>query len=244
MFSNVVEIPCAAIVTGSSRGIGRAIALAIARLGAPVVINYLGRAEAAEAAVAEIENAGGRAIAINADIAEPSGTERLVEEAQSAFGKIGLLVNNAGVAIRREMFSNTIEDFDTTFAVNVRAAYALTQLVLPDMRELKWGRLIYLSSSAARNGGVISAPYAASKAALEGLMHYYAAYGAPYGITANAIAPAFIATDMIAGSSLPPHIPIKRFGAPEDIVTVAETMIACSYMTGQTIQVNGGVYMT
>ena len=112
------------------------------------------------------------------------------------------------------------------------------------MRDLQWGRLIFLSSTAARTGGVISAPYAASKAAAEGMMHHYAAYAAPYGITSNAIAPALIATDMIAGIALPPNIPLKRFGTPEEVAMVAQTMIACGFMTGQTIQINGGAYMT
>jgi 3-oxoacyl-[acyl-carrier protein] reductase len=239
-----LQTPRPAIVTGASRGLGRAIALAVAELGCPVVVNYARNAEAAGETVARILEQGGRAVAVGADLTKDAEVERLVEQSRRAFGEIGVLVNNAGVATRREMFSGASEDFDAAFSANARAAYLLTQLVLPDMRALRWGRLIFLSSVAARTGGVISAPYAGSKAALEGMMHHYAAHGAAHGVTANAIAPAFIATDMISGSALPPHMPLQRYGSPEEVAMVAQTMIACGFMTGQTIHVDGGLYMT
>ncbi|WP_159731672.1 SDR family NAD(P)-dependent oxidoreductase [Methylosinus sp. Ce-a6] len=239
-----LETPYPAIVTGASRGVGRAIALALAELGCPVVVNYVANADAAAETVARVEAIGARAVAIRADVTNDADVHRLVDESRRAFGQIGILVNNAGVATRRDIFSNAIEDFDAAFAANTRAAYLVTRLVLPDMREIGWGRLIFLSSTAARTGGVISAPYAGSKAALEGLMRHYAAYAARHGITANAIAPAFIATDMIAGAALPPNMPIQRYGAPEEVAMIAQTIVACGFMTGQTIQVNGGVYMT
>jgi 3-oxoacyl-[acyl-carrier protein] reductase len=239
-----LDIPRPAIVSGSSGGIGRAIALAIAELGCPVVAHYGKNAEAAGETVQRIARAGGRAIAVRADLTNVADAERLVEESRRAFGKIGVLVNNAGVATRRDVCANTVDDFDGAVSANARSAFLLTQLVLPDMRELGWGRLIFLSSIAARTGGVISTPYAGSKAMVEGMMHHYAAHAAPFGVTANAIAPAFIATEMIAGSAPPPHMPIQRFGAPEEVAMVAQTMIACGFMTGQTIEVNGGLHMS
>ncbi len=239
-----IDPPRPAIVTGASRGIGRAIALAIAELSCPVTVAYARNAEAAGETAARIVQMGGQAAAIEADLTDPADIERLADGARRAFGKIGILVNNAGIGTPREMFSGTVADFDATFAANTRGAYALTQLVLPDMRDLQWGRLIFLSSTAAKTGGVISAPYAGSKAAVEGMMHHYATYGAPYGITANAIAPAMIATDMVAGIGLPPHMPIERFGTAEEVAMVAQTIIACGFMTGQTVQVNGGLSMT
>ncbi|HUA78673.1 MAG TPA: SDR family oxidoreductase, partial [Acetobacteraceae bacterium] len=193
-----------------------------------------------------IEADGGKARAIRADISEPGAVAALLKEARGGFGPIGILVNNAGIARHSSVFENTIEDFDATFATNVRSAFLVTQAVLPDMRDLAFGRLIFLSSTAAQTGGVISAAYAGSKAALLGMMHHYAASLMPWNITANAISPAFIDTDIFAGVTLPPaeKLPLGRMGRADEVAEVARMIVTCGFMTGQTIQVNAGRYMT
>lgn len=235
-----------ALVTGASRGIGRAIAITLARMGSPVTVNYLRNAEAAQETVALIQSEGGRAHALQADVSNPDDVGRLVDAARQAFGPVAILVNNAGIGHRVSVFNNPIEDFDATFTANVRSAFLMTQAVLPDMRGLNFGRLIFLSSTAARTGGVISTAYATSKAALVGMMHHYAASLMQWKITANAIAPAFIDTDIFEGIPTPlvESLPMERMGRPEEIAEVARMIVACGYMTGQTIQVNAGRYMT
>jgi 3-oxoacyl-[acyl-carrier protein] reductase len=138
------------------------------------------------------------------------------------------------------VFDNSLEDFDATFAVNVRGAFVAPQAVLSDI-----GRLIFLSPLVAKTGGVISTPYAASKAALEGMMHHYAASLREFGVKANAIAPAFIETDnMIAGVTLPENLPMGRLGQPGEVAMVARLLLDCTYMIGETLHVNAGHYMT
>jgi 3-oxoacyl-[acyl-carrier protein] reductase len=239
-----IDQPRAALVTGGSRGIGRAFAFALAEMGCPVLVNYATNGEAAAEVADTIVAAGGKAIAVQADVTRDADLDRLVSAAHDAFGPIGILVNNTGIANRREVFGNTVADFDETFAVNVRSSYALTQRVIPDMRDQGFGRLVFLSSTAAKTGGVISAPYAGSKAAVEGMAHHYATYLAPHGVTTNIISPAFIATAMMAGGTLPPHMPVKRFGTAEECAMVLQMIVANGFLNGQTIQVNGGIYQT
>ncbi|CAH1666292.1 SDR family NAD(P)-dependent oxidoreductase [Chelatococcus asaccharovorans] len=241
-----LDPPRHALVTGAGRGLGRAMALALADLGCPVTVNYLRNREAAEAVVGEIVRRGGAAVALAADVADPQQAAALVTAARAALGPVGILVNNAGIGNARPVFENTVEDFDATFAANVRSAFIVTQEVLPDMREMEFGRLVFLSSIAAVNGGVISTPYAASKAALVGMMHHYAASLMRWKITANALAPAFIETDMLAGVPLPPpeSMPLGRMGRPEEVGTLCQAIVACGFMTGQTLHVSAGRYMT
>lgn len=241
-----LDPPRHALVTGASRGLGRAIAIALADLGAAVTVNYVRNREAADAVVEDIAARGGTARAIQADVTDPQEASALVAAAREALGPIGILVNNAGIGRVRAVFENTAEDFDATFAANVRSAFLVTQAVLPDMREMEFGRLIFLSSIAAMTGGVISTPYAASKAALIGMMHHYAASLMPWKITANALAPAFIATDMFNGVNLPPPetMPLGRMGRPEEIGVLCQAVVACGFMTGQTLHVSAGRYMT
>jgi len=236
----------AAIVTGGSRGLGRAMACAIGAMGCPVVVNYLASADAAAAVVAEITAAGGRALAVQADVSDPAQATALATRSREAFGPTGMLVNNAGIGPRRALLDATDADFDAVLAANLRSAFLMTQAVLPDLLAQRWGRLVFLSSLAARTGGVISAAYAASKAGTEGLMHWYATQGLAHGITANAVAPAFIETDMLAGAPLPPpaQMPLGRMGRPEEVAALVETIVRSGFLTGQTIHLNAGRYMT
>ena len=241
-----LEKPYPALVTGGSRGIGRAIALALAELGCPVTVNYVSNGKAAAEVVDLIAKAGGRAIAVQADVSKEADVARLVAAARSAFGPAGILVNNAAIAHQRNVFENTVAEYDETFAVNVRSAFMMTQAVLPDMRDMKWGRLIFLSSNAARTGGSMSATYSASKAALEGLTRHYAARLVDMGITSNAIAPAIVETDIFDGKALPAtdKMPMKRMGHVNEVAMIAQMIAANAYLTGQTILINAGRHMS
>ncbi len=163
-----------ALVTGASRGIGAAIAIALAEAGAAVAVNYRERADEAEAVVAKIREFGGRAVAIAADVSQAAAVAKMVDLAGSALGAIDILVNNAGLAIVRGIDDLTEGDFDQTIAVNLKSAFLCTQAVLPAMRAKKWGRIVNISSGAARGAGAIGVHYNASKAGMEGLTRGYA----------------------------------------------------------------------
>jgi 3-oxoacyl-[acyl-carrier protein] reductase len=235
-----------ALVTGASRGIGRAIATALATAGCDVAINDRERADAAAETARAVEAAGRRALAVQADVASPDDVRRLAEAVADGLGPVDVLVNNAGVAHPLALEQLTLEDFDAAIAVNLRSAFLMTQAVLPSMRARRWGRLIFIGSVAAQVGGVVGPHYAASKAGMVGLMHGYASLLAKEGITANVIAPALIDTDMIRDNprARPDLIPVGRFGRPEEVAEVVVTVAGNGYITGQTISVNGGWYYT
>jgi 3-oxoacyl-[acyl-carrier protein] reductase len=235
-----------ALVTGSSRGIGRAIALALARAGANVAVNYLNRAAEAQAVESEILRLGRKCICIQADVSSSSDVERLVKTAEEKLGAIDILVNNAGIARPQPIEEITERDWDEVIAANLKPCFLLTQAVLPRMRARKWGRIINLSSVAAQVGGVVGPHYAASKAGMHGLTHFYAQRLAKEGITVNAIAPALIETEMVTANpnARPDRIPISRFGLPGEVAEVAVMLANNAYITGQTINVNGGWYMS
>lgn len=233
------------LVTGASRGIGRAIALELARAGADVAVNYRGSEEAALEVCARIREMGRRALPVQGDVARATDVTRMVATVRGELGPITVLVNNAGIAVVRTVDDITEGDWAEMLAVNLTSAFLVTQAVLPDMRAAAFGRIIGISSVAGQMRGVVGPHYAASKAGIVGLMHYYAAHLAREGITANAITPGPVATDM--ASSLPQlrpdQIPVGRFGTPEEVAEVA-VMLACNgYITGQTIGVNGGRYL-
>ena len=190
-----------ALVTGASRGIGAAIAITLAEAGAAVAVNYRERADEAETVVAKIKDMGGRAIATAADVSQAATVAKLVDHVATALGPIDILVNNAGIAIVRGIDDLTESDFDRTIAVNLKSAFLCTQAVLPAMRAKKWGRIVNISSGAARGAGAIGVHYNASKAGLEGLTRGYAARLVKQGITVNAVAPSLIETDMMRGRS-------------------------------------------
>jgi len=178
-----------ALVTGGSRGIGAAIVRALAEAGVAVAINYRERADAANALANQITGAGGKAVAIGADVSEAGAVTQMMERANAELGPIEILVNNAGIAIGRGVDDRTEADFDRTITVNLKSVFLCTQAVLPMMRAKKWGRIVNISSGAARGAGAIGPHYNASKAGLEGLTRGYAARLVKEGITVNAVAP-------------------------------------------------------
>jgi 3-oxoacyl-[acyl-carrier protein] reductase len=231
-----------ALVTGGSRGIGAAIALALAESGAAVAVNYRERAADAEAVVADIKGKGGRAIAVAADVSQGAAVAKMIEHVASALGQIDILVNNAGIAIVRGIDDLTESDFDATIAVNLKSAFLCTKAVLPSMRAKQWGRIVNISSGAARGAGAIGPHYNASKAGMEGLTRGYAARLVKEGITVNAVAPSLIETDMMRGrSDLAARIPLGRMGQPEEVAQAVLMLLGNDYMTGQTIALSGGM---
>jgi 3-oxoacyl-[acyl-carrier protein] reductase len=231
-----------ALVTGASRGIGAAIAIALARAGAAVAVNYRERADAAEAVVADIKSTGRRGIAVAADVSRAAAVAKMVDHVASALGPIDILINNAGMAIVRGIDDLTESDFDRTIAVNLKSAFLCTQAVVPPMRAKQWGRIVNISSGAARGSGAIGVHYNASKAGMEGLTRGYAARLVREGITVNAVAPSLIETDMMRGrSDLAARIPLGRFGRPDEVAEAVLMVVGNEYMTGQTIMLNGGM---
>jgi 3-oxoacyl-[acyl-carrier protein] reductase len=235
-----------ALVTGASRGIGRAIAAALAAAGADVAVNYRTRAVEAETVAAELTALGRRAVAIPADVSQADEVARLAGTVERDLGPVDILVNNAGISRPLPLEQITERDWDDIVAVNLKSVFLVTQAVLPGMRARRWGRIINLSSVAAQLGGVVGPHYAASKAGIHGLTHAYAAWLAREGITVNTIAPALIATDMTADNprARPDLIPVGRFGTVDETAQVAVMLAGNGYLTGQTINVNGGWYMS
>jgi 3-oxoacyl-[acyl-carrier protein] reductase len=235
-----------ALVTGASRGIGKGIALAFGRAGMRVAVNYHSRADDAATVVDAIKSAGGDAIALRADVAQSGDVERLVREAESAFGAMNVLVNNAGILGVLAYDQVDEAEWERVIRTNLTSAFLVTKAVLPVMLKAGWGRIINLSSVAAQTGGATAPHYAASKAGLVGMTHSYAARLAKSGITANAIAPALIETDMVTGGlrASPERIPIGRFGTLEEAGETALFLVRNGFVTGQTINLNGGLYMS
>jgi 3-oxoacyl-[acyl-carrier protein] reductase len=234
------------LVTGASRGIGRAIALSLAESGADVAVNFHTRGAEAQEVARAIESRGRRSALVQADVSAAGAVEKLVGAVEAALGAIDILVNNAGIGRACSVEQLTPEIFDEAIAVNLRSAFLLSQAVLPGMRARQWGRLIYVSSVAAQVGGVIGPHYAASKAGMLGLVHGYASRLAREGITANAICPALIETEMIRDNprARPEALPIGRLGRAEEVAQVAAMLASNGFITGQSIQVNGGLYPT
>ncbi len=234
-----------ALITGSSRGIGRELALDCARYGLSVVVNYVEAGAAAQEIVDQVSHSGGRAIAVQADVSAPSDVEILIGRTLEQFGRLDYVINNAGIGNTTTLEKLDAAQFETTLKVNLLSAFLVSQTAIPHMKA-RGGRLIFMSSLAARTGGGISAAYAASKAGLEGLMHYYATYLLADRITANAIAPALIAIDMVKAMKLPSieGFPLGRLGQPDEIWPAVRMILETEYMTGQTIHINAGRYMT
>ena len=235
-----------ALVTGGSRGIGREIAIALARAGADIAVNFLSREREANETRREIVRLGRKAVVVQADVSLGADVKRMVEEVQERLGPIEILVNNAGITRPQALERITERDWDAVVDMNLKSIFLVTQAVFRQMRARKWGRIVNLSSVAAQTGGIIGPHYAASKAGILGLTHSYANLLANDGITVNAIAPALIETEMLAGNrkAKPGKIPVGRFGTVDEVADVA-VMLACNgYITGQTINVNGGWYMS
>jgi 3-oxoacyl-[acyl-carrier protein] reductase len=231
-----------ALVTGGSRGIGAAIAAALADAGAAVAVNYRENADQAEAVAAGIKSTGGRAIAVAADVSRGDAVAAMVQQVATVLGPVDILVNNAGMAIVRGIDELTESEFDQTIAVNLKSAFLCSQAVLSAMRARQWGRIVNISSGAARGAGAIGVHYNASKAGMEGLTRGYAARLVKQGITVNAVAPSLIETDMMRGrADLARNIPLGRLGQPEEVAQAVLMVLGNDYMTGQTIVLNGGM---
>jgi 3-oxoacyl-[acyl-carrier protein] reductase len=235
-----------ALVTGGSRGIGRATALALAEAGADVAVNYRRSAAEAQQVCDAIAKLGRRTVKIAADVSVAADVTRMVTAVEAALGPVSILVNNAGVSQPVTLDTLSEEVWDATLAANLKSVFLVTQAVLAAMRRQRWGRIINISSTAAQTGGIVGPHYAASKAGIHGLTHGYAALLAREGVTANAVAPALIETDMIRGHAraTPDRIPVGRFGRPEEIAEVVVMLARNGYITGQTINVNGGAYLS
>jgi 3-oxoacyl-[acyl-carrier protein] reductase len=235
-----------ALVTGGSRGIGAAAAIALAKAGCDVAVNYRRRAQEAEAVCREIGRAGRRARAVCADVSCSSQVREMVAVVKRDLGVTGVLVNNAGIARVQKIEEITEADWDEMVDVNLKSAFLVTQAVLADMRAERWGRVINVSSVAAQTGGVVGPHYAASKAGMLGLTRSLANLLVKEGITVNAIAPALIATEMVRSNprANPEIIPVGHFGGVDDVSSLVVLLAQNGYMTGQTVNVNGGWYFS
>ena len=235
-----------ALVTGASRGIGQAIAVALAREGVDVAVNYRTRRNEAEVVCDQIEKLGRRTLGVGADVSVAADVSRMVETVQRELGAISILINNAAIIRPGPLEEITEQIWDEVINVNLKSQFLVTQAVLPSMRARKWGRIINLSSVAAQLGGWNGPHYAASKAGIFGLTHAYASLLIKEGITVNAMAPAMIVTELVtANPNLQPSIiPVGRFGLAEEVGEVAVMLAKNGYITGQTYNVNGGLYMS
>lgn len=235
-----------AFITGASRGIGRAVAVALAEAGTDIVSNFVSHGKEAAEVESQIISLGRRCVTLQADVSRAAEVTRMVTDAESQLGPIDILVNNAGISRPQPIEEISEQDWDDVIRVNLKSCFLVTQAILPGMRARKWGRIINVSSVAAQVGGVVGPHYAASKAGMHGLTHYYAQRLAREGVTVNAIAPALVWSDMLAQvpNVTPDRIPVGRFGEPAEVADAAVMLARNGYITGQTINVNGGWYMS
>jgi len=240
-----------AVVTGASRGIGRAIALEMAREGADVVINYARSEEKANEVARGVEALGRKALVVQADVSNPGEVEAMRKQVIKDTGGVGILVNNAGVHHHLKSWEMDEAEWRRVLGVNLDGVFLCSKAFSPEMRQKKWGRIINISSIIALIGTDHEAHYGASKAAVLGLTKSLALELAGYNITVNAIAPGLIETDMTAGATAEERkkslelIPLGRIGRPVDIANAAVFLASdrASFITGQTIHVNGGEAM-
>jgi len=239
-----------AIVTGASRGIGRAIALAFAREGANVVINFRTRDDLAEEVVSKIKKLGQKALKVQADVRNLEEVNEMVELVIKEFGRIDILVNNAGIIRDKTLRKMTKDDWDDVIQTNLTGIFNCCKAVWESMIKAGGGCIINISSVVGEMGNFGQTNYAASKAGVIGFTKSLAKEGARKGIRVNAIAPGFIETDMITSvpeeikKKLLKQIPLGRFGKPEEVAKLAVFLASedASYITGQTININGGLY--
>ncbi|HLN64562.1 MAG TPA: 3-oxoacyl-[acyl-carrier-protein] reductase [Symbiobacteriaceae bacterium] len=240
-----------AIVTGASGGLGKAIATKLAAAGAAVVVNYARNAQAAADLVASIEAAGGKALAVQADVATAEGADSLVKATVEAFGKVDILVNNAGITRDNLMMRMKEEDWDAVLDTNLKGAFLMTKAVSRPMMKARYGRVINISSVSGLMGAPGQANYSAAKAGLIGLTRSNARELASRNITVNCVAPGAIDAGMLLElneeqrKSYLAQIPLERFGTPEDVANVVAFLVSPSadYLTGQTLAVDGGLTM-
>lgn len=240
-----------ALVTGASRGIGRAIALRLASEGAKVAINYAGNQQAAEEVKHEIENAGGEALLVKANVADAQAVEAMVASVVEAFGTIDILVNNAGITRDGLLMRMKEEDFDAVIDTNLKGVFYCTKAVAKLMMKKRTGRIVNMSSVVGLIGNAGQTNYAAAKAGVLGFSKSAAKELAARGITVNMVAPGFIDTDMTAvlpdkvKEAMVQEIPLRHMGRPEDVANAVLFLVSdcASYITGQVVHVDGGMVM-
>ena len=238
-----------AIVTGASRGIGRAVAIALAKEGAKVAINYARSSEAAQQVVKEITEAGGEAIAIGADVSKAEEVDSLVKQTLEKFGRVDLLVNNAGITRDTLLLRMKPEDWQAVIDLNLTGVFLCTKAVSKLMLKQRSGRIINIASVAGQMGNPGQANYSAAKAGVIGFTKTAAKELASRGVTVNAVAPGFIATDMTSelnSEAILKFIPLGRYGQPEEVAGMVRFLAAdpaAAYITGQVFNVDGGMVM-
>lgn len=238
-----------AIITGASRGIGKASALALATEGAKVVVNYASNSQSAEAVVTEISEAGGEAMAIQGDVSQAEAVDNLIKETIKTWGKIDILVNNAGITRDTLLLRMKLEDWQKVIDLNLTGVFLCCKAVSKTMLKQRSGKIINISSVAGQMGNPGQANYSAAKAGVIGLTKTLAKEFAPRGVTVNAVAPGFIETDMTSGlqaEEILKMIPLGRYGKPEEVASMIRFLCAgegADYITGQVFNVDGGMVM-
>lgn len=238
-----------AIVTGGSRGIGAEIAKTLAQHGAHVIINYRQRADDANDIVNMIENDGGSALAIQADVSNPADVTNFINDVKERYEKIDILVNNAGITRDRTFRKLTEDEWTDVINVNLNSVFLMTSAVINHMYDQQFGRIINISSVIGQTGGFGQTNYAASKAGLIGFTKSLALETATTGITVNAILPGFIDTEMVQHvpekvlNNIISTIPMRRLGETSEIAQAVLFLTGANYMTGQSLHINGGLFM-
>jgi 3-oxoacyl-[acyl-carrier protein] reductase len=238
-----------AIVTGASRGIGRAIAIELATVGAKVVVNYASSSSAADELVAQIVDRGGEAISVGADVSKAEQIDKLVKTVMAKWGRIDVLVNNAGITRDTLLLRMKLEDWQAVIDTNLTGVFSVTRAVSKIMLKQKSGRIINIASVSGQMGNAGQASYSASKAGVMGFTKTVAKELSSRGITVNAVAPGFIATDMthdLKAEAILQFIPLGRYGQPEEVAGMVRFLAAdpaAAYITGQTFNVDGGMVM-